>query len=518
MADEEVGIDEEPETAGAAEPEHEHEHAEAELPEEKKLIAKLKESITVEQQDIGTLRKKLTITVPRDAIGERLHEQFSELRRDALVPGFRKGRAPLRLVEKRFGSEVGDQLITQLVTNSYIAATEKHDLKPLGDPLFWVKLFEERTLEDGKITRVEAEKLVDIEKALEHMKLPHDGPLVYSCEVDLRPQFELPNLENIPVNKPKVTITDQDVDSETKRLLAMRAQLVPVEEGPIQSDDAVIVDLKAVCEGAIVKEESNALLAARGQLYAGIPLPNFGEAVVGKRPGDSVTLTATIPDDYENIDQRGKPAEFEFTIREFKRFKLPELDQELLGSLGFENEQELRDVIRHDLDSKLDQAVRSGMRNQVAKYLIENTKLDIPSGVSQRQAERLVQRRTIEMYQLGLPQPEIDKRMDELRGQAAEQAVKELKLFFILERIAEDREVEVTEDELNGAIAQIAARRNRRFDRMRDELSKGGGLQMLYLQLRDNKIMDELLEIAQITETAGPSESSPAEPESAPTE
>lgn len=180
------------------------------------------------------------------------------------------------------------------------------------------------------------------------------------------------------------------------------------------------------------------------------------------------------------------------------------MDETFLRAQGFDSEDDLRSAIRESLEARLDATLREAMRSQVGKYLLDHTQLEIPEGLSQRQTERSVARRMIEMYQAGMPQAEIEKQLDQMRSSAADQVVRDLKLFFILERIAEDDDVEVPEEEINGAIADIAKRSGKRFDRVRDELSKREGLMMLYLKLRDQKVLDRLLKDAEVTETEGP--------------
>src|SRR4029079_17795190 len=125
-------------------------------PAEPSLQDRLKEKIDVKVEEVGPLRKKRTVAVPREFLSERLDEQYNELRRDANVPGFRKGRAPRRLLEKRFGSEVGETLVQQLVSTGYMAAIDRENLKVIGDPLVWVP--EEKG---------EGQQLVDVQKALD---------------------------------------------------------------------------------------------------------------------------------------------------------------------------------------------------------------------------------------------------------------------------------------------------------------------------------------------------------------
>lgn len=498
MVDDNPAVDEEQ----VAEQEQPVDEEKTEEQKADEAAAKLKEAISVETEEVGTLRRKLTITIPRETLDERLGDQFTELKRDSVVPGFRKGRAPLKLIEKRFGSEVGDQLVTQLVSSGYLAAVEKEDLKTLGDPLIWVDAPVEA---EGGARRSEetAEQLLPIDKALLHMELPTEGPMSFSCEVELRPEFELPELEGIPIEKPKVKFTDDDVQNEVDRLRSMRGQHVPVEDA-VQIDDLVVADVTMTIDGNVVREEQNVPLAARAQRLEGIALEGLGEALEGKKAGETVHLEAKIDDDHEKLEYRDKTAKFTLLIQDIKRLELPPVDEDFLESLGFDSEGDLREHIRWNLEKGLESLIQRGMRGQIGKYLLEKTEIDVPIGLSKRQTDRLVARRMIELYQRGTPEQAIQKQLDELRTRAGQDAVSELKLFFVMEKIAEQMEIDVADDEMNGEIARIAQQQGKRFDRVRDELAKDNGLTALYLQLRDNKILDALLDKAVVTEIERP--------------
>jgi len=374
----------------------------------------------------------------------------------------------------------------------------------LGDPLFWVKVKDERVDEDGRPHKVDTEKLLPLDKAIDHLRLSKEGPLTFSCELELKPEFELPELAKIPVKRPAVSIDDDDVDAEIDRIRMTRGTFQPVEDGEVEAHDLLYADMKMSVEDELIAREENFELAARDLRLMGVPLVGFGDAVVDKRIDDQVTFEATVPDDHENIDIRGKTARFEFTIREIKRLELPPIDEDFLSAAGFDSEKDLRAMIRSSLTSHLDTTINRAMRDQIGQYLIDKTELEIPKGLSQRQTDRSISRRMIEMYQAGVPQAQVEKEIDELRAKAHDQAVRDIKLFFILEKIAEQRDITVSEEQLNGAIAQIAQQSNRRFDRVRDELSKGDGMTTLYLQLRDQRVLSSLLEDAEITEAKGP--------------
>lgn len=464
--------------------------AEAAEGEEKSLGDKLKEVIDVKIEEVAPLRRKLTISVPRDTLDGQVQEQYEELRREAMVPGFRKGRAPRRLLEKRFGNEVSETLVQQLVSAGYMAATEKTELKVLGDPLIYVK---------GDVEGA-GEVLVEVQAAIAKMKLPPEGPLVFSCEVEIRPEITLPNLDGIPLEKPILSISDEDVATQVNHFRGMRGKYEVVSEGGVQVDDVVTADLKMTSDGTPLKEQADIRLVARPQVVDGVVLEKLGDALTGAKVGDTVTITETIPDDYAKSEFRGKPVTFEFKIKDIQRMRLPEMNEEFLKSFGFDAAEDLNKWVREGMESRLGGEVKDGLRGQVSQYLLDNTSFDLPERLSNRQINQVTASRIIEMYRRGIPPAEAEKMMDDLKTSSREDAIRDLKLAFVMEKLSEQIDVEVTEGEINTMIAAIAQRQGQRFDRVRDELSKQGSLNTLYIRLRDEKIIDVLIGNAAVTE------------------
>ncbi len=500
MADEEV-LDQETGAEGETE----------ELSEDQKLMAELKEAVSVKKEDLGGLRLKLTVTVPRDMIEGRMSKEFAELKREAAIPGFRKGHAPLKLVEKRFATDVGQQLKSQLLGSGYLAAVEKEEIKPLGDPLIWCKVKEERIGEDGKPRNIEVEKLLPIDRALDHMNLAKEGPLTFSCEMEVKPEFEIPEVKGIPVKRPVLSIGEKDIDEAITRLRYRDATFEPVEKGGVEPNDMLYVDLKVNVGGELLASEQNVDIAARPMRLHGVPLANLADILAKKKVGDVVSHEAVVPDDHDKVELRGKKARFEFTINEIKRLSTPPVDAEFLENAGFESEKDFRGAIREQLEARLERTIKEQMLEQVGDYLIENAQLEIPAGLSQRQTDRSVARRMIDLLQRGVPQVEIERALDEMRTKAHDQTIRDLKLFFVLEKLAADRKIDINEEELNMAISDIARQSGKRFDRVRDELSKGDGIAMLYLRLRDEKVLEEILTDAEVTEGEVPKSKSSGE-------
>lgn len=456
--------------------------------EGKKLFEELKKSVTAKITDIGVLRKELRVTVPQKVIGEFLTRNFDDIMHDVVVPGFRKGRAPRRLVEKRYGSEVRDSLKTTVLGQSYFAVIEKEKLDVLGDPLVQIQTGEQL-------------KLVSPDEALEHIRLPDTDDFEYVCEVEIKPTFELPELKGIELEKPIVTITDEDIENTILRQRKIRGRFELVTDGAAEAGDMVIADVTLHCGDENVKHEENVQLGVRAQRLDGIPLPDLGDTLTGIKVGETRKAACTISDDYERSDLRGKEGEFEIVAHEIKRLAPIDIEA-IVSQSGCDSEQELRDNLREDMEAELDKTIKDGLNNQILAYLLENTKLDLPEKLSARQTDRAIMRKVVELQREGMPQSDIEARIDELRTVAAGEASTQLKLQFILDKTAEELEVTASDEEVNSAIAMIARRYNRRFDRVRDELQQQGTLAQLADQIRHDKCIASLLKDAKIAEKA----------------
>ncbi len=452
-----------------------------------RLLEELKKEVKADLKDIGVLRKEMHVTVPAKVIADHMEHNYAELMTDAQVPGFRKGRAPRRLIEKRFGSDVRESLVTSIVGQSFYAATENNELDVLGDPLFRIE-------SDGGV------KLVDIGEALEQLKLPEEGDFSYTCELELKPDFELPDLKGIEIKAPDIKVTDEMIDEQILRQRKMRGHLQPVEE-PAGADDQVTVDWVLNVDGQEIKREESVPLGVRGTWLDGIELSDLGEQLKGVKTGDTVTAAGTVPDDYERADLRGKSATFAFKVHEVKRLVPQPLD-EFREAWGFESEQELREDVAAQMESERDQMLERAKRGQVEDYLLEHTKLELPEKFSSRQTERAVMREVIDLQQRGMPVSEIEAHIDEMRTSAKERVATELRLGFILDKVADELGVHVTDEEVNTEIARIARLYNRRFDRVRDDLQGRGLLNQLVEQIRQNKCIAQLLEDAKFVDAA----------------
>ena len=439
----------------------------------------------VNVEDAGTLKKKVTVKIPRDHIDGKFDEMFGELSRTAQVPGFRVGHAPKRLIEKRFAKEVGEDVRNNLIGESIGQALDQAGLRTLGEP--------------------------DID--LENIELPESGDMDYSFEVEVAPEFELPELKGIAIEKPLLEITDDRIDGTIDQIRQSRSTY-DASDGPAAAGDMVVADAIITGEECdAVRRPGTSLRVGPGQVE-GLALVELGDALTGKKAGDTAELTTKAPEAHPNEQWQGKLLAIELKITEVSARQLPDVDDAFAEAVGFENLAELRQYVSDDLSGRLEYDVRRAMRNQACQYLIDSTEFDLPQGAVARHTERALQRRYISMLQQGTPREQIDEKLTELQADAADQARQELTLTFILGKIAEAEEVDVTEDEINSRIAQMARSYNRRPERLRQELTQDGTIQQVAVSIREEKALDKLLDDAEITEVA-PEQAAPKAAEKA---
>ncbi len=449
------------------------------------LFEQLKKQVKTEVSDLGTLRKQLRITVPGELISGRIQKEYDDLRGDAHVPGFRKGRAPKQLIQKRFGTDIRESLKTTVVGQSFYASVDNEKLEVLGEPLFQV------TLDDGGV------KLLDINEALTHIRLPDTGDFSYACEVELKPAFDLPELRGIEVKRPELTISDADVETQIERQCKIRGKYSPTEQGAGEKDDVITADVRLLVDGAQIKQESNLQLGVRPSRLDGIPLPELDKTLQGVKAGEQRQAHCTITEDYERSDLRGKPAVFEFHVLEVRRLD-PLSRAALAEQMGCDDESQLAQFVRSDLEAELGRLIETAQKEQILKYLLESTNIGLPEKLSARMTDRAVMRRVVDEHQRGVPPSEIEARIDELRVSASEEVGRDLRIEFIMEKLAAALRVGVTEEEINSEIARIAGHYNQRFDRVRDDLQRRGLLPQLAEQIRHEKCLTALLRQAKI--------------------
>ncbi|MCL2639606.1 MAG: trigger factor [Phycisphaerales bacterium] len=427
---------------------------------------------TVKIENLGAVRKKVSVEVPAERIKGKLDEAYNELIHDAVLPGFRRGRAPKRLIEKRFGTDMKNTVKQQLVGEAYTMAVEDHKLSAIGDP----------------------------EINLEKIELPAEGPMAFSFEVEVTPEFELPSIEKLAVKKPTLEANEERLNLAVENLRKYFGNWHDSTE-PAKETDTIVADVKVASEdGTVVAEQAAVSLPPKMDTIAGVKFDDINTKLVGATIGSTITLEGTAPQDHPEEKLRGQKIKVDLAIKGIRYQNLPEVNQDFATMLGFDSVDALKTDLKERLVTQLEQETKGAMAQQVYRYLLSNTTLDLPAKLSQRQMGNVLRRRATELMERGVPEAEIVQQIDTLRISSAQQAAVDLRLFFILGKLAEQFGIEVKDEEVNNRIASIAMQYGRRPEKLKSQMSASGQLEQMYLQIRDGKVVDKLLETAEITE------------------
>ena len=435
MADEIEGTTEEPrqDAPPAAPAEAAAEGAPGEPVAEGAEAAEPPLALDVAVEDAGACKKKLSITIPREAIDKRFDKRFTELEGEALVPGFRPGHAPRRLVEKRFRRAVAEEVQASLIADGLKQALALKNLDVIGEP--------------------------DLDpKAIE---LPDEGPMTFSVGLEVRPEFTLPNYAGIPVNVERTEVTDKDVDAALGRIRSANSELKTMaKNAKAKRGDYVTGDLVIEVDGKKVVERAGAKLPVEPIVVEGIPLEALPEWVEGAKAGETRSAELEIGEECKRQDLRGKSASVSVAVHEIARPAPPD-DKVLLERTDYESMDALKDGLRRQLEMEAEQAVARRQEAAVQEWLLEKTPFDLPEDLAKRNADRVAQREMVNLLYRGVPAEEIRKREDQIRAATGERAMRDLKLFFILDAIAKKEKIEATDAEVDARLRYIAAQYGR---------------------------------------------------------
>jgi len=458
------------------------------------LIERPEQEVTIE--DAGPARKKIIIEIPESRIQGKIDESYDRLKNDSVIPGFRRGRAPHRLIEKRFGESIRGDVKGQLLSEAYSQALEDNSLEPIGEP---------------EIDDVEA------------IELPESGPLKFELEIEVTPEVDLPSLEGLDITREKAQVTDERINQQIDQYREQMGRMQPVadENAQVKAEDFVGADVtifsgETIEEGAepIAEHPGTYVIArdndgdSRGHV-AGIVVQDLGERLIGQNVGETIEIATTGPQSHENDAIKNQPIVIRIKINAVERLE-PATMEQLIEQAGAEDEDKLREQISGMLEQQVQQEQQTKMRDQVREYLIDKVEMELPEGLTGRQIERQLQRQRMELMYRGTSEQDIEQRMAELRTESEEDARKQLKEFFILDKAAKDLEVEVAQNEINGRVAMMAMQRGRRPEKVRQEMQRSGELENLYLSIREQKTLDAIIEKANVTDIDAPADDADA--------
>jgi trigger factor len=423
-------------------------------------------------ETLSPTRVKLSVEVPFDELKPSLDKAYRTIAQQVSIPGFRKGKVPPRLIDQRVGrGEVLQEAVNDAIPQHYSAAVREHEVKVLGQP-------------DVQVT-----ELADNEK------------VAFTAEVDVRPEFELPDYKSLAVSVDDVEISDDEVDEQVGRLRERFAVLKGVER-PVQDGDYVSLDLAATVDGEEVPGGTATGLSyevGSGQLLEGID-----EAIIGLESGGATTFTTALV----GGDHAGRDADVAVTVRSVKEKELPELDDEFAQTASeFDTLEELRADVRTRLSQV--KGVEQGMqaRDRVLEALLAAVEVPLPDTIVESELEYRKHNIGHQLEHAGLTLEgylESDgKTEEEFDNELADAARNAVKGQLVLDAVADAEEVGVGNEELTSEVVRRAQDAQMQPQEFADRIVESGQLPVLIADVRRGKALALVLESAVITDASG---------------
>jgi len=414
----------------------------------------------------------LTVEVPAEEVNGALDKAFKKVVKEINVPGFRKGKMPRQMFEKRFGVEsLYQDALDFILPDAYANAVEEAGINPVDRPE------------------------IDIEK------LEKNEPLVFTAKVTVKPEVELGEYKGLEVSKEDMNVTDEEIEEQLKESQERMAELTVKEDGQVENGDTAVIDFEGFVDGEAF--EGGAGNDYSLEIGSNSFIPGFEEQLVGAKTGEQKDVEVTFPEEYHAEELAGKSATFKVTVNEVKAKELPELNDEFAKELDEEVEglDALRTKMKENLKAEKENASETKMRDELVQKAAENATVEIPQAMIDSEIDRMMQD-----FEQRLSQQGMNKELyfqfsgqdeDALREQMKADAETRVRVSLTLEAIAKAENMEVTSEDIDKELEKMAGQFNMDAEQIKTAL---GGTEMLENDIRMQNTVEFLVENAKISD------------------
>lgn len=420
--------------------------------------------------EAGPCRKVLQVNAPAEAIAGEYAQAVKAFAEVARLPGFRKGKAPLNIVERHYSRQIAEETKERLVPQLYRKALEEQKLTP--------------------VAVVEVKDVV-FEKA---------QGLNFNVTIDVAPEFKLPKYKRISIREETASVTDAQVDESIQRLRERLARFQAASGRQAQAGDLVRVDYCATLDGqplAAVLPSEKAIGEAKDFLvYLGDPefLPGFTAALTGALAGESRSVNVTFPAEFPAKDLVGREAAYTVTVKEVQERILPAMDAEFLKRFEVETEAGLREKINGELLENARRTLEAKQREDIVRFLLEKTEFEVPQSIVEQETRLAVRGMVQEIARRGATREQIVEQQESIVNEANRTSSERVRISYILGRIADEEKILVEDAEVEERMAALAARYGMPVERFREEFEKRSGVDGLRSDIRAEKTLSFLLQ------------------------
>ncbi len=398
--------------------------------------------MSVQVENLEKNMAKLTIEVSAEELEKAIQSAYMKQKGKISLPGFRKGKVPRHMIEKMYGVEIFfEDAANELINQEYPKAVEESGLDVVSRPT------------------------VDIEE------MEKGKPFIFTAEVAVKPEVTLGKYMGVQVTKIDTAATEEEVDAEINKERENNARTITVEDRPVADGDTAVIDYEGSVDGVPFeggKGENHSLVIGSHSF-----IDTFEEQLIGKNTGDEVEVNVTFPEEYHAAELAGKPAVFKVKINEIKTKELPELDDDFAQDVSeFDTLAEYRESVKTKIQERKEQSAKREKEEEAIGKIVDKSKMEIPDAMIEYQVDNMMSDMANRMSQQGLTMEQYMQftgmTVDKLREQMQPEAVKRIQTGLVLEQIAKEENIEVSDEEVDAEVAKMAEMYGMEADKLKE--------------------------------------------------
>lgn len=422
-------------------------------------------SLQVKITDVGACKKHVSVTVSEADIVAIRDDALTDLAEKAQVPGFRVGKVPRALLEKRFKTEISGDIKQKVLLASLEQMSDEFEIEPISEPK------------------------IDVES----LDIPDSGDFHYEFEVEVRPDFELPDYAGITIKRSSGEATEEEYQLFRQQFFASHSERLTTDD-PAVAGDSVICNMTFTHEGKVIREVNGQSLDLKPQLnFQDAVLDGFDKLMEGVQVGDSREATVMISLQSPVVEMRGEKVVAVFSVTEVQHLRMPTVDKEFCERMGAASAEELEEMLKSTVARQMEYQQRQETRRQVLEKITASADWDLPESLVRQQADNALRREMLEMSQAGFTREQIMARENQIRQDALVTTRQALKEHFVLDKIATKEEIECTQADIDRELLMMSFQNGEPVRRIRARMAKSGMIENLEAQLRERKAVDFIL-------------------------
>jgi len=419
-------------------------------------------------EEISSIKKKVFIEIPEDQVNKEVESFYKDLGKKAKIKGFRPGKVPRNILERYFKDYVKTEVVQKLIQDTYPQALSETDLQPVSPPVI-----DPGEFEGGKSFQ-------------------------YSAVIEVKPDIKLEGYTGLKIEGKKEEVKDEEVEERLRALQNLHANLKTISEArPIQAGDYVIVDYEASMGGKPL--EGGKAIDFTVEVGSGQFIPALEEKLIGLKPEEEKEIEVSFPEDYGYQKWAGKTISFHVKIKEIKEKILPPLDDEFAKDLGdYSSFEELKAKLKGEIEKEKELVLERQLKDQVVDQLLEANPFEVPESLVEEQAKAMVSDTKLKLAAQGVVLKNLGVTEEKLQEDYKAMAQKQVKTFLILDKIASQEGIAVTDEEADDRLKEMAERMHQKFDVVKRYYEKNGLLPEVKAGIIRDKILNFLLEKANV--------------------